>query len=133
MPHLVVECTDNLKKDAQFKLLFPKIHEYLASTQLFPIGGVRSRVHWLETWEMARPLKNEADQTLEYAFVHFVLSIGHGRSLEDRKRVGDAVFELIKTHFKPLYAQRLLALSFQMNEIDPVLNYKQNNIHALFK
>ena len=29
-------------------------------------------------------------------------------------------------------AQRYLALSFTMEELDPVLNYKQNNVHALF-
>ncbi|MGS6503518.1 5-carboxymethyl-2-hydroxymuconate delta-isomerase, partial [Enterobacter hormaechei] len=26
-----------------------------------------------------------------------------------------------------------LALSFAMEELDPTLNYKQNNVHALFK
>ncbi|VTR25187.1 5-carboxymethyl-2-hydroxymuconate Delta-isomerase [Serratia fonticola] len=41
-------------------------------------------------------------------------------------------FILIKDHFAALMAKRYLALSFTMEELDPVLNYKQNNVHALF-
>ncbi|MGS6211784.1 5-carboxymethyl-2-hydroxymuconate delta-isomerase, partial [Enterobacter intestinihominis] len=32
-----------------------------------------------------------------------------------------------------LMAARYLALSFAMEELDPTLTYKQNNVHALFK
>ncbi|MDP0612675.1 5-carboxymethyl-2-hydroxymuconate delta-isomerase, partial [Klebsiella pneumoniae] len=32
-----------------------------------------------------------------------------------------------------LMESRYLALSFAMEELDPTLNYKQNNVHALFK
>jgi 5-carboxymethyl-2-hydroxymuconate isomerase len=43
------------------------------------------------------------------------------------------LFALIKEHFAALMARRYLALSFTMEELDPVLNYKQNNVHALFR
>jgi len=36
---------------------------------------------------------------------------------------------LIDAHFQPLKDQRLLAVSFEMIELDPVLNFKSNNIH----
>ena len=47
--------------------------------------------------------------------------------------MGKALFELIKTHFADLMASRYLALSFEIDELHPTLNYKQNNVHALFK
>ena len=67
------------------------------------------------------------------ANVHMTLKIGAGRSLESRQDVGDMLFALIKSHFATLMESRYLALSFAMEELDPTLNYKQNNVHALFK
>lgn len=73
-----------------------------------------------------------ADGRQDYAFVHMTLKIGAGRSREPSGR-GDMLFALIKSHFATLMESRYLALSFAMEELDPTLNYKQNNVHALFK
>jgi 5-carboxymethyl-2-hydroxymuconate isomerase len=43
----------------------------LAATGIFPIGGIRSRAIWLDTWQMA-------DGKQDYAFVHMTLKIGAG-------------------------------------------------------
>jgi 5-carboxymethyl-2-hydroxymuconate isomerase len=126
MPHFIAECTDNIREQADLPGLFAKVNEALAATGIFPIGGIRSRAHWLDTWQMA-------DGRHDYAFVHMTLKIGAGRSLESREAVGEMLFALIKTHFAALMASRYLALSFELDELHPTLNYKQNNVHALFK
>ncbi|EPY6751131.1 5-carboxymethyl-2-hydroxymuconate Delta-isomerase [Klebsiella pneumoniae] len=126
MPHFIAECTDNIREQADLPRLFAKVNEALAATGIFPIGGIRSRAHWLDTWQMA-------DGRQDYAFVHMTLKIGAGRSLESRQDVGDMLFALNKSHFATLMESRYLALSFAMEELDPTLNYKQNNVHALFK
>jgi len=126
MPHFYAECTENIREEAKLPELFAKVNEALAGTGIFPLGGIRSRAIWLDTWQMA-------DGKHDYAFVHMTLKIGAGRSLEDRQKMGEMLFDLIKAHFADLTAKRLLALSFTMEELDPVLNYKQNNVHALFK
>ena len=126
MPHFIAECTDNIREQADLPGLFAKVTEALAATGIFPIGGIRSRAHWLDTWQMA-------DGKHDYAFVHMTLKIGAGRSLESREEVGEMLFALIKTHFAALMASRYLALSFELDELHPTLNYKQNNVHALFK
>ena len=64
------------------------MNEALAATGIFPIGGIRSRAHWLDTWQMA-------DGKHDYAFVHMTLKIGAGRSLESREAVGEMLFALI--------------------------------------
>ncbi|EHN8800982.1 MULTISPECIES: 5-carboxymethyl-2-hydroxymuconate Delta-isomerase [Enterobacter] len=126
MPHFIAECTDNIREQADLPGLFAKVNEALAATGIFPIGGIRSRAHWLDTWQMA-------DGMHDYAFVHMTLKIGAGRSLESRQQVGEMLFALIKDHFAALMADRYLALSFELDELHPTLNYKQNNVHALFK
>ncbi|EPC4332603.1 5-carboxymethyl-2-hydroxymuconate Delta-isomerase [Enterobacter asburiae] len=126
MPHFIAECTDNIREQADLPGLFVKLNEALAATGIFPIGGIRSRAHWLDTWQMA-------DGRHDYAFVHMTLKIGAGRSLESRQQVGEMLFALIKEHFAALMADRYLALSFELDELHPTLNYKQNNVHALFK
>ncbi|MBL5838320.1 5-carboxymethyl-2-hydroxymuconate Delta-isomerase [Enterobacter asburiae] len=126
MPHFIAECTDNIREQADLPGLFAKVNEAIAATGIFPIGGIRSRAHWLDTWQMA-------DGRHDYAFVHMTLKIGAGRSLESRQQVGEMLFALIKAHFAALMADRYLALSFELDELHPTLNYKQNNVHALFK
>ena len=125
MPHFIAECTDNIREQADLPGLFAKVNEALAATGIFPIGGIRSRAHWLDTWQMA-------DGKQDYAFVHMTLKIGAGRRLESREAVGEMLFALIKAHFANRMAARYLALSFELDELHPTLNYKQNNVHALF-
>ena len=98
MPHFIAECTTNIREQADLPGLFSKVNEALAATGIFPIGGIRSRAHWLDTWQMAEML-----------------------------------FGLITAHFATLMDSRYLALSFEIDELHPTLNYKQNNVHALFK
>ena len=126
MPHFYAECTENIRKEAELPVLFAKVNTALANTGIFPLGGIRSRAIWLDTWQMA-------DGQNDYAFVHMTLKIGAGRSLAEKQKTGEMLFELIKSHFADLEAKRYLALSFTLEELDPVLNYKQNNVHALFK
>lgn len=126
MPHFIAECTDNIREQADLPGLFRKTHDYLATTGLFPVAGIRSRAHWLDCWRMA-------DDSADYAFVHMTLQIGHGRSREERERTARALFELIKAHFQPLFDSRYLALSFELSELDAQLSYKHNNVHQRFR
>lgn len=125
MPHFIAECTNNIREQADLPGLFAKVNEALAATGIFPLGGIRSRA---TGW-----IRQMADGKHDYAFVHMTLKIGAGRSLESREEVGEMLFALIKTHFAELMAGRYLALSFELDELHPTLNYKQNNVHALFK
>ena len=123
MPHFIAEYTDNLEQQADLPVLFEKVHRVLGGSGVFPLGGIRSRGVRLDTWRMA-------DGKHDYAFVHMTLKVGHGRDLATREAVAQAVFAVITEHFAQLQAQRLLALSFEMIELHPQLNFKQNNVHA---
>ena len=127
MAHLVLEYTDNLAAEGRLPELLRKANETLiAQGDVVPIGGIRSRAIELEHWCMA-------DGAADYAFVHGTLKIGAGRSAEVRRRVGDALFETIKTHFADLYTRRYLALSLEVAEFDEAGTWKHNNVHQRFR
>jgi 5-carboxymethyl-2-hydroxymuconate isomerase len=126
MAHFVVEYTSNLAAEADIPALLRKANEALIAQQVYPIGGIRSRAIELTDWCMA-------DGVADYAFVHGTLKIGAGRSRDVRQRTGDALFEVMKTHFSDLYARRYLALSLEIYEFDEAGTWKHNNVHARFR
>lgn len=127
MPHFVVEYTDNLGAEARIGQLLTRVNRILLDQDgVFPAGGIRSRAVRLTEYAVA-------DEQVDYAFVHAVLTIGQGRPPEVRKQVGDRIFEAIKDHFADLYARRLLALSFELGEFSEQGTWKHNNIHARFR
>ncbi|OBY56884.1 5-carboxymethyl-2-hydroxymuconate Delta-isomerase [Pseudomonas nitroreducens] len=123
MPHFIVEYTHNIEAEANLPSLFEKVHASLGASGIFPLGGIRSRAIRLDTWRMA-------DGQQDYAFAHMSLKVGAGRDLETRRHVAEALFQVITAHFATLQQRRLLALSFEMSELNAELNYKQNNVHA---
>jgi 5-carboxymethyl-2-hydroxymuconate isomerase len=108
MPHLIVEYTANLKWEADIPALLRKANRVLMDqVGVFPIGGIRSRA--------------------------IELKIGAGRDDTVKRRTCDALFEMVKAHFAPLYAKRYLALSLELVEFSESGTYKHNNVHARFK
>lgn len=122
MPHFIAEYSENIKKDIDFKDFFGQVNQFLGATGVFPLAGIRSRAIAMHDYVIA-------DAQHDYAFIHMTLKVGSGRDLATRKAIADELFQLIDAYFKPLKDQRLLAISFEMIELDPVLNYKSNNIH----
>ena len=125
MAHFTVEYTHNIEPDADLPRLFADAHRLLADTGVFPVAGLRSRALRLDTWRVA-------DGAGDYAFVHATFRMGHGRDAGTRRLVAEAMFALIKAHFAPLQSRRLLALSFELTELDAELSFKHNNIHERF-
>lgn len=126
MAHFIVEYTHNIAVDADIPGLLRKANEALIAQEVYPIGGIRSRAIELTDWRMA-------DGAEDYAFVHATFKLGAGRPREIRQRTGDALFEMMKTHFAELYARRYLALSLELYEFDEAGTWKHNNVHARFR
>jgi 5-carboxymethyl-2-hydroxymuconate isomerase len=128
MPQFILEYTDNIKSDADIPGLLKKVNDTIISQEggIFPIGGTRSRAIELKDYRMA-------DGAADYAFVHVTFKIGAGRSAAQKKKVCDDLFEMMKSHFEPLFATRYLALSMELYEYDERGTYKHNNVHARFK
>lgn len=126
MPHFIVEYTDNIKDEADIAGLLKKVHDVLISrSDLFPVGGIRSRAIELHDYRIA-------DGAEDDAFVHATLKIGSGRSPDEKKEACDQLFTVMEEHFADLFNMRYLALSMELYEF-PEATYKRNNIHVRFK
>ena len=122
MPHLIVEYSANVEKLIAVDELLDKLHACALDTGVFPLGGLRVRAHKAEHYRIA-------DKAPDNGFVHVTGLIGHGRPLDVQQRAGERLFAVLTAHLERLFAQRPLAISLNIQEFHPVLNFKKNNLH----
>ena len=126
MPHLIVEYSANIEREIALDELLDKLHARALETGVFPLGGLRVRAHRTDHYRIA-------DKAPENGFVHVTALIGHGRALDVQQRAGEQLFEVLTAHLKSLYDRNPLAISLNIQEFHPVLNFKQNNLHERLK
>ena len=121
MPHQIIEYSANLESVLRLPELVARLHDTAANIDAFPLAGLRTRA-------VRRDHYRIADDHPENGFVHVVLRIAHGRSLDVQKAAGNRIFEALCAYLDPIYCQSPLAISFEMQEINPDLRWKQNNL-----
>ena len=126
MPHLIVEYSANIEDRIALDTLLDKLHTCALGTGVFPIGGLRVRAHRADVFRIA-------DLSPDNGFVHITALIGHGRPLDVQQRAAEELFAVLTKHLEPLYAKSPLALSLNVQEFHPVLNFKKNNLHEYVK
>jgi len=126
MAHILIEYSANLSGRIDLPRFLEAVHAAALGTGIFPVGGVRTRAYAAEHYRIA-------DGHADNAFVHTMLRVGHGRDVETRKRACEAIFAAICDQLAGLFEQLPLGLSLEMQEIDPVLTLKKNNLHEYIK
>ena len=119
MPHIWIEYSGNLALDTQ-ALMRTVQDAAVGDGSLFPLAGARTRALRVDDCLIV-------DGHPDNAFVHVVLRIGHGRNAEQKAALGERVFQALSAALAPQMAARPLGISMQIEEADPVLNYKLNN------
>jgi 5-carboxymethyl-2-hydroxymuconate isomerase len=122
MPHIVVEYSDNVSSRISIDDLVECIHQAALRTGVFPVGGTRTRA-------AKRSCYRIADGHPDNAFVHVVLRIAQGRDLATRRRVGEEVFGSACRYLEALLEDTPLGISLEIQEIDPEVSWKKNNLH----
>jgi len=122
MPHITVEYSANIREKIGPQKLVDRVHEAALRTGVFPIGGTRTRA-------AERSCYRIADGHPDNAFVHVVLRIRHGRDLETRRKVAEEVFAEVCKFLEPIFQSSPLGISLEVQEIDPAVSLKQNNLH----
>ncbi len=131
MPHLVILYTPNLDAETDMTMLCRTLADTMLGVhdengkQVFPTGGTRV---------LAYPAAHcaVADGRQDYAFVYLNVRMGHGRSTQVHKRLGDALLMAAKAHFQPVFMQRHIGLTLQIDEGREVFDAKHSNLHPLF-
>jgi len=123
VPHLRIEYSANLEARADVPGLVAVLYDTMKASGLFELGGIRVRAYRADHVAVA-------DLHPENAFAHITLRMGFGRSVEDRKRVGDALMATARLALTPLLETPHFALSLEVEEIDAVLTWKDNAMHG---
>lgn len=126
MAHIVIEYSANLHGQLDFPGFLRAVHEAALATGVFPIGGIRTRAYEAQHYVIA-------DAHPDNAFVHISLRVGHGRDLDTRQRACEAIFAAAVEQLAGLYERLPLGIALEMQEIDPALSFKKNNLHEYVK
>ena len=126
MPHLIVEHSANLSDQHDMAELAQRLNDVIVATDIFPMAGVRVRMHPIETYSMA-------DGHPDNAFIAVIIRIGAGRDLETRQRGGQAVFDLLCNSFADAIEQGYMAVSVDIEINDPDMSFKRNSVAGRLK
>ncbi len=126
MAHIVIEYSANLRGQLDLPGFLRTVHEAALATGVFPIGGIRTRAYEAQDYVIA-------DANPDNAFVHISLRVGHGRDVDTRKRACEAIFAAAVQALEGVYERLPLGIALEMQEIDPVLTFKKNNLHEYVK
>jgi 5-carboxymethyl-2-hydroxymuconate isomerase len=126
VPHIVIECSDNVRTRTDLADLLESVHATALGTGVFPEGGIRTRIAERRDYRIA-------DSDPANAFVHVTLRIGSGRDAETKRRAAQTVFETVCRSLQAAYETTPLSISLELQEIDPDLSFKKNNIHDYVK
>lgn len=121
MPHIWIEYSANLQERVEQAGLLEAIHRAAIATNVFPVGGIRTRAHAVDNYRIA-------DGHVDNGFVHIVARIAAGRDLQTKKIIGESLFAELCRLMQPVYLSSPLGLSLEVQELDAELNFKQNNL-----
>jgi 5-carboxymethyl-2-hydroxymuconate isomerase len=124
--HLIVEYSSNLRGRLDLPQLVRSLHQAALATGIFPIGGLRTRAYAAEHYCVA-------DGHPDNAFVHVSVRVGHGRDLATRRTACEQIFNAACDRLTELFARTPLGISVEMQELDPELSFKKNNLHEHVK
>ncbi len=126
MPHVICEYSANLDAKIRIDALLATLHDAMMSTGIAELAGLRTRAARREHVRIA-------DNDPANGFVNVTIRLAKGRPPETRKRVAAAVFAAAFGHLEDALATTPLALSVEVQEIDPEFRLHVNKIRDWMK
>ena len=121
MPHIHLDYSANLESHVDMAALCNHLRVVAATIDTFPMAGLRVRA-------VAATHVSMADGNPEFGYIDISVRLRAGRDMATRKAATAALFEAAERFLAPVMAERPLALSFEMRDIDPELSPKIGNI-----
>ncbi|MBP7565040.1 MAG: 5-carboxymethyl-2-hydroxymuconate isomerase [Burkholderiaceae bacterium] len=149
MPHLVILYTPNLERDTDMTALCRALADAMiafrddAGRAVFPVGGTRVLAYPAAHFAVAdggaagraagthKGVDGTGDGG-DYAFVYLNLRMGQGRTDAVVKAAGAALREVAQRHFAPIFDQRHIGITFQVDVGTEAFDSKHSNLHPLF-
>jgi 5-carboxymethyl-2-hydroxymuconate isomerase len=121
MPHFIVEYSANIESSVDMAQLCELIRATAEDIDTFPMPGIRVRAIKVDHYAIA-------DGNPEHAYIDVSVRLRGGRALDVRKAATQTLFDAVRAFLEPTLAERSLALSFEMRDIDPELSPKCGSI-----
>ncbi|MGI9326370.1 MAG: hypothetical protein ACR2PZ_14205 [Pseudomonadales bacterium] len=121
MPHQIIEYSANLDQKLDIAGLVLALHQCAATLEPLPLAGLRTRAYPTRDFAVA-------DRHPDNAFIAVYLRIAEGRPLAVRQALGEALFQCLTEYTAELFALTPIALSYELQEIDPITRWNQNNL-----
>ncbi|MFT4729803.1 MAG: 5-carboxymethyl-2-hydroxymuconate isomerase [Granulosicoccus sp.] len=121
MPHFIVEYSANIENSIDMSQLCELIRATAVKIDALPMPGIRVRAIKVDYYAIA-------DGNPAHAYIDVSVRLRGGRSMDVRKAATQTLFDAIKIFLEPVMAERSLALSFEMRDIDPELSPKCGSI-----
>ena len=131
MPHLVILYTPNLEATTDMTRLCRALADTMlavldeAGRQVFPTGGTRVLAYPAAHYAVA-------DGSGDYGFVYLHLRMGRGRTEAVQKAAGDALLDTTRQHFAPVFDNRPIGITLQIDVGAEVYDGKHSGLHPLF-
>ena len=122
MPHLIVEYSANIESEIDLPRLMEKLRDAAVQSGVMALGGIRVRADRRDQYLIA-------DGDPENGFVHIMVRLAYGRSLEIRKQFSDRLYAIANEHLNALFDQRGFGLTIELVEIEPETSRKRNSLH----
>ena len=121
MPHFTLDYSPNLEPEVDIAALCDCLRLSAIETGVFPKAGIRVRA-------FAATHVSIADGDPKHGYIDISVRLRVGRDLQTRQAATHAIFDAARRFLEPVMAQRSLALSFEMRDIDPALSPKCGTI-----
>jgi len=117
MPHFVLEYSDNILEEVDFKDFFKKLHTLLVDVGPFNLSDVKSRAIRHQEFYVANGQESNA-------FVHLTLSIFKGRDLSIRQAVGERILAFLKGEFARSFEELSCSVTVEVREMQKETYFK---------
>lgn len=121
MPHIVIDYSANLDTEISPERLVEAIHAAALGQPAFDAAGIRTRLARREVFRVA-------DGNPDNAYIAVTVRIGPGRDAALRRTISEALMKALFASVSDIYAQRGLALSVEVAELDAVATTRRNNL-----
>ena len=120
MPHIIAEYSANLEDRLDVAGLVADLHQAAIDSAVAELAGIRTRAARREHFRVA-------DGNPANGFVHIVARLRVGRSEEQRKKLGQLLFEAADKRLAPVYPAHPIGLTVEIHEIDH-LTFRRNTL-----
>jgi 5-carboxymethyl-2-hydroxymuconate isomerase len=126
MPHIIVEYSANIESEISPQRLVDEMHEAAVGTGIAEVAGFRTRAERRQHFRVG-------DGNPKNGFVHVLVRIRDGRSVEQRKALAETLMKALEAAIAPVLAARPMALGVEVQEIDSNTRLLRNTIREQSK